>query len=136
MDEPIWIFDEVVARIHQRQLDEHGGAPGVRDTSLLSSALMRPRHMFVYAAHEATLSRLAAAYAFGIARNHPFIDGNKRTAFVVALLFLRINGYAVVASQEEKYQTFLALAEGQMNEANLSAWFTAHCRPDAEEERQ
>jgi len=128
MAEPIWVLDEVVIAIHKRQLAEHGGTVGVRDAGLLASALARPKHLFAYE-NEVTLAQLAAAYAFGIARNHPFVDGNKRTAFVVAMLFLRLNGYTIAASQEEKYQTFLALAEGHIDEAVLATWLEQHCQP-------
>lgn len=128
MVEPIWVLDEVVEAVHKRQLAEHGGAAGIRDASLLASALAKPKHLYAYAENELTLSRLAAAYAFGIARNHPFVDGNKRTAFVVAVLFLRINGYTLVASQEEKYETFLALAGGRMDQDSLAVWLDSRCQ--------
>jgi death-on-curing protein len=124
--EPIWILDEIVEAIHKRQLAEHGGAVGIRDAGLLQSALARPKHLLAYAEDEVTLTRIAAAYAFGIVRNHPFVDGNKRTGFVVAMLFLRVNGYAVAASQEAKYQTFLALADGRLDEDGLSAWLESY----------
>jgi death-on-curing protein len=126
--EPRWILDEVVRAIHKRQLAEHGGAGGVRDTGLLESALSRPKHLFAYAEDGIGLPRLPAAYAFGIARNHPFVDGNKRTAFVAALLFLRLNGYDVVAPQEEKHAVFLAMAEGRLGEDELADWLEAKCR--------
>ncbi|HRO61854.1 MAG TPA: type II toxin-antitoxin system death-on-curing family toxin [Burkholderiaceae bacterium] len=131
MQEPIWVLDEAVEAIHNRQLAEHGGATGVRDAGLLASALARPKNLFAYEAEDITLPRLAAAYAFGIARNHPFVDGNKRTAFVVSLLFLRLNGFTIVATQEQRYETFLALAEGRFDEAELGAWFEHWCRPAA-----
>ena len=98
MDEPTWVLDEIVPAIHGRQLAEHAGSPGVRDAGLLASALARPKQLFAYGGAEATLQPLAAAYAFGIARNHPFLDGNKRTAFVVSLLFLRLNGLTIEAT--------------------------------------
>ncbi|ANJ74036.1 type II toxin-antitoxin system death-on-curing family toxin [Ralstonia insidiosa] len=129
MAEPIWVLDAVVDAVHKRQLAEHGGAAGVRDAGLLASALARPRHLFAYAENGVSLTQLAAAYAFGIARNHPFVDGNKRTAFVVSLLFLRLNGYAVTASQEAKYETFLALADGSLSEVTLQQWLEQHCEP-------
>ena len=128
MAEPVWVLDEVGIAIHKRQLAEHGGTVGVRDAGLLASALARPKHLLAYG-NGVTLAQLAAAYAFGIARNHPFVDGNKRTAFVVAMLFLRLNGYTIAASQEEKYQTFLALAEGHIDEAVLATWLEQHCQP-------
>jgi death-on-curing protein len=122
VNEPVWILDEVVEAIHKRQLAEHGGATGIRDAGLLQSALARPKHLSAYAGREVALARLAAAYAFGIVRNHPFVDGNKRTGFVVSMLFLRMNGYVVAASQEEKYQAFIALADGRLDEDGLGAW--------------
>ena len=127
--EPVWVLDETVERIHQFQIAEHGGNPGLRDANLLESALVRPKQLFHYADEEIRFSRLAAAYAYGIARNHPFIDGNKRTAFVVCLLFLGLNGYQVIATQTEKYQTFLGLADGSLSENQLGDWLEAHIRP-------
>lgn len=129
MTEPIWILDDVVRAIHRRQLAEHGGAGGIRDEGLLESALSRPKHLFAFAENGIGLPRLAAAYAFGIARNHPFVDGNKRTAFVAALLFLQLNGYGIRASQEDKYTAFLSLAEGRLSEEELAGWLEMHCQP-------
>jgi death on curing protein len=129
MDEPVWVLDEVVPAVHGRQLAEHGGSAGVRDDGLLASALARPKQLFAYGGADATLSRLAAAYAYGIARNHPFVDGNKRTAFVVSLLFLRLNGLTLGVSQEEKYNTFLALAAGELEESALAEWIERHASP-------
>ncbi|NNE57107.1 MAG: type II toxin-antitoxin system death-on-curing family toxin [Hellea sp.] len=122
MTEPIWVRDEIVLAVHNRQLAEHGGGTGVRDKGLLASALDRPKNLYHYEGEETGIDRIAAAYAFGIARNHPFVDGNKRTAFVVCLLFLHLNGYSVTASQAEKYQAFLKLAAGSISEAELSGW--------------
>jgi death-on-curing protein len=129
MDEPVWVLDEVVPAVHGRQLAEHGGSAGVRDEGLLASAMARPKQLFAYGGDEVTLPRLAAAYAYGIARNHPFVDGNKRTAFVVSLLFLRLNGLTIEASQEEKYETFMALAAGTLDESALAAWLGRHAAP-------
>lgn len=106
--------------MHERQLAEHGGASGVRDEGLLESALMRPQQKFHYG--ESSLLLLAASYGYGIARNHPFIDGNKRTAYVVMRSFLILNGWDIVASQEEKYTTMIALAEGRLSEEALLSW--------------
>jgi death-on-curing protein len=122
MREPVWVLDEVVPAIHQRQLAEHGGGAGIREASLLASALAKPRQIFAYGGPEVSLPRLAAAYAAGIAGNHPFVDGNKRTALVVCLLFLRLNGLELVATQEEKYEAFLRLAAGSLSEAKLAEW--------------
>jgi len=126
MQEPVWVLDDTVKRIHQLQIETHGGGTGIRDANLLESALHRPKQLFSYQAHEISHCQLAAAYAFGIARNHPFVDGNKRTAFVVCLLFLRLNGFQINASQDEKYQTFLALAEGRLTEEHLANWLQEH----------
>ena len=126
MDEPVWVLDEIVPALHGRQLAEHGGSAGVRDAGLLASALARPRQLFAYGGVEATLPRLAAAYAYGIARNHAFVDGNKRTAFVVSLLFLKLNGLNLEAAQEEKYEVFMALAAGELDETALAAWIAKH----------
>jgi death-on-curing protein len=125
MKEPIWIDKPEVLVAHSHQLALHGGSDGIRDEGLLESALGKPRNVFFY--EESTdLCRLAASYAYGIAKNHPFIDGNKRTALVVSLSFLELNGLEIEASQEETYFTFLHLADGSLPEDELAAWFTSH----------
>ena len=126
MSEPIWIDLEVVLAIHDEQLAEHGGQAGVRDRGLLESALARPRNQFGYG--ESSLTRLAAAYAFGISRNHPFLDGNKRTSLVVAELFLELNGFEPVASDAVCVATFLSLAAGELTEDDLAHWVTENSR--------
>jgi death-on-curing protein len=126
MDDPIWISADLALAIHKRQLAEHGGADGVRDHGLLESALNRPRHLFAYAEPTPEIPALAAAYAFGVARNHAFIDGNKRTAYVVCRTFLVLNGYDLAATREERYQIFLALAAGDIDEPQLADWLTKH----------
>ena len=126
MSEPIWIKDDVVLAIHRRQLAEHGGGDGVRDSGLLDSALNKPKNLYHYNNPEPDLAALAASYAYGIARNHPFIDGNKRTAFVVCRLFLKLNGASLTASQEEKYNIFLKLAAGDLSEQELANWITRY----------
>jgi death-on-curing protein len=123
--EPIRIDKPEVLVAHSRQLAEHGGSDGTRDETLLDSALAKPRNVFAYA-DSPTLPMLAASYAFGIARNHAFVDGNKRTALVICEGFLRLNGLRVVAPPEEKYLTFLSLAEGTLTEDELTAWLTRH----------
>lgn len=128
MEEPIWVEKPEVLVAHSRQLAEHGGSDGIRDESLLDSALAKPRNVFAYE-DSATLARLAASYAFGIARNHAFVDGNKRTALVVAEGFLRLNGLKAVAPAEEKYFVYLRLAEGSLSEEELAAWFISHAVP-------
>ena len=116
-----WLKIDRVLAIHKRQIAEHGGSDGVRDIGLLESALARPQNIAAYEP-EADIARLAAAYGFGIAKNHPFIDGNKRTALVATRTFLLLNGFQIAASQEEKYLTFLALADGSLSDDELAAW--------------
>lgn len=125
MDEPRWISRRAVLAIHREQLAEHGGSDGIRDETLLDSALAKPLNVFNYA-DDPDIFRLAASYAFGIARNHAFIDGNKRTALVVSITFLDRNGWDIAASKEETYFTFLNLAEGSLSEEELTGWFTKH----------
>ncbi len=122
MKDPIWIDNEEARVIHQLQLADHGGASGIRDQGLFESAMDRPRNLFAYSDPTATLYQLAAAYAFGLAKNHAFVDGNKRTAFVVCLSFLKQNGIILTASQEMRYLTFYALAAGDLSEAELAEW--------------
>lgn len=128
MEEPIWINKPEVLVAHSRQLAEHGGSEGIRDEGLLDSALAKPRNVFAYS-DSPNLSRLAASYAYGIARNHPFVDGNKRTALVIPIAFLLLNGLKVISSPEEKYFTFLHLADGSLSEEQLAAWFAQHTVP-------
>ena len=123
MPEPIWLLPEIAQAVHKRQLAEHGGGQGVRDAGLLESALLRPQNIYIYSNGQASLAQLAAAYAYGLARNHPFVDGNKRTALVLSLLFLRLNKKTLTASQEDLYAVFMALAKGDMPEAVLADWF-------------
>ena len=126
MAEPLWLREDVVLAIHRRQLAEHGGSGGLRDPGLLDSALARPKNLLSYSAEEPDLALLAASYAWGLARNHPFVDGNKRTAYVVCRTFLRLNGRDLDAPQEEKALTFLRLAEGRLTEQELVAWIREH----------
>ncbi|HVR82203.1 MAG TPA: type II toxin-antitoxin system death-on-curing family toxin [Luteimonas sp.] len=122
----IWIEKAFALAIHDRQLAEHGGSSGVRDEGLLDSALARPQQLHAYGAPPPDLADLAASLGFGLARNHPFVDGNKRTAHVCYRVFLELNGVALVASDEDKYITMLALAEGTLSEADLAAWLRSH----------
>lgn len=114
--------------MHQEQLAEHGGSDGIRDESPLDSALAKPHNVFAYAS-EPDLFQLAASYAYGIARNHAFIDGNKRTALVVSLTFLDRNGWDIISAKEDLYFTFLHLADGSLSEEDLAAWFRKHTAP-------
>ena len=123
MKQLTWVRRDVVLAIHRRQIAEHGGLHGIRDEGLLDSALARPRNLAAYA-DEPSLAELAAAYAYGLAANHPFADGNKRTAFVICRLFLELNGQSLRASPEEKYLTFLALAAGEISEEQLGRWLS------------
>lgn len=120
MTTPRWLPKDLILAVHERQLAEHGGAPGVRDEALLESALARPQNLFAYG--ESDAAALAGAYAFGIAKNHPFIDGNKRTAFVACELFLAANGCDLAASDEECLAMMLALAASEVDEAEFAAW--------------
>jgi death-on-curing protein len=122
MAQIVWLLEETVIAIHQRQISEHGGSEGLRDEGLLASALAHPQNLLAYAQPRPDLAALAAAYAYGIARDHPFVDGNKRTALVAARTFLLLNGVNLEASQDEKYLTFLQLAQGTLTEEQLADW--------------
>ena len=122
----VWVRADVVLAIHRRQLAEHGGAEGLRDAGLLASALDRPLNLAAYGDPKPDLAALAAVYAAGIARNHPFIDGNKRTAFVVCRTFLVLNGSDLTATRDQKYETFLSLASGNLTDEQLAAWIREH----------
>lgn len=119
--EPVWLDGEIALAIHDRQLAEHGGGSGLRDGGALESALARPINRWTYG--EDDHARLAAAYAFGIARNHPFADGNKRTAWVMARLFLKLNEIEIAFLAEDAIRTVLALAAGELEEDELADWF-------------
>lgn len=123
MNEPVWIRQDVVLALHEESLILHGGPEEIRDLGLLESALARPKNLLAYSDEPLSLSRLAASYAKGIVANHPFVDGNKRTAFVVALTFLRLNGLEVLASKEDRVLTFWGLADGSVSEEQLTLWF-------------
>lgn len=120
----IWVPLEVALAAHSEQLTEHGGANGVRDLGALESAMARPQNLAAYG--EPDVAALAAAYAFGIARNHPFVDGNKRTAAVVSEAFLNLNGFDLAATDAEVVVAFLALAAGELNEDELTDWFARY----------
>ncbi len=122
-----WLTRRVVASIHQRQIQRHGGGHGTRDEGLLESALARPQNLEGYG--EPTVFDLAASYAYGLARNHPFVDGNKRTAFVASALFLRMNGQQLSASAAEAAVVFIRLAAGEFSEGELAEWFRRNAGP-------
>lgn len=122
----IWIERPLAIAIHERQLAEHGGGSGIRDENLLGSALARPQQGYAYGDPPPDLADLAANLAFGLARNHPFVDGNKRTAHVCYRVFLALNDVDLVASDEDKYVHMLALAEGSLSETEFAAWLRGH----------
>ena len=125
MTRPLWIDERDTLTLHDRLLALHGGAAGVRDDTLLKSALARPQQIDAYA-DAPDLIDLAAAYTAGIVRNHPFIDGNKRTGFVVGILFLELNGYRFSANEADAAQAVLALAAGTLDEAGYAAFLRAN----------
>jgi death-on-curing protein len=129
----IWIEKPLALAIHDRQLAEHGGGTGVRDEALLDSALARPQQLFAYGDPPPDLAALAASLAYGIARNHPFVDGNKRTAAVACETFVRLNGAALQADDVELYPVYIALAEGSLAEEALAAWLRAHLVLDTDD---
>jgi death on curing protein len=123
--EPVWIDERDALALHDRLLALHGGAVGLRDDGLLKSALARPQQHFAYA-ESPDIVGMAAAYTWGIVRNHPFLDGNKRTGFVVGVLFLELNGYRFNASEEDAAQMVLELASGNLDEAGYIAFLRAY----------
>ena len=123
----VWIERLVLLAVHDEQLVEHGGAVGLRDAGLFDSALARPLNLAAYA--EPDVADLAAAYGVGLAKNHPFVDGNKRTAFVAMELFLVLNGYKLLATDADCVLTMLAVAAGQMDEATFARWLRDHSAP-------
>ena len=125
MDEPIWLTRQVVEIIHLEQVAEHGGRPGLRDGNALESALARPRQLLTYDAG-ATLSRLAAALGVGIARNHPFTDGNKRVALLAMYTFLALNGRTLAADEMDAAETTESVAAGLLDEEQLAEWIAQH----------
>jgi death on curing protein len=126
MSEPIWVEDDLVSAIHDRQLVEHGGAAGVRDESLLHSALGRPHNHLAYGSSD--IIELAAKYTAGIVKNHTLIDGNKRTGFIVGILFLELNGYRFTASEEAAAQAVLELAAGTLDGNGFCEFLRANVR--------
>jgi death on curing protein len=125
--EPIWVDRVVVDAVHLDMLRTHGGLRGIRDENALESALARPRHRYAYA-RKVDLAALAGAYGFGLARNHPYRDGNKRTAFLVMIVFLGLNGHELLASETEVVTALLQLSAGELSEAALTVWLRDHLR--------
>ena len=126
MTEIVWIDLPEVLAIHARQIDEHGGAPGLRDSGLIESAIARPRHLHAYA--EPDIYEFAAAHTTAFIANHPFVDGNKRTAFVVSILFLELNGPTFIASEPDATRAVYDLAAGEMNESEFASWLRTNSR--------
>lgn len=124
----IWIEEREVLAIHGRLLALHGGRPGLLEPGLLSSALARPRQHHAYA-KTADIIEMSSLYTAGIVRNHPFIDGNKRTGFVAGVLFLEVHGFEFTASEQDATQAVLALAAGEINEAGYAAWLRTNAKP-------
>jgi death-on-curing protein len=124
--EPEWVLPEVVSMLHEQSLAQFGGSSGLRDEGLPESALGRPKHLFAYG--KAALFDLAASYAFGLVKNHPYIDGNKRTGFIVAVTFLELNGRRFGASEVDAALRTLALAAGEMTEAAYATWLKANSK--------
>ena len=122
-----WIDRRAIELLHDESIAEHGGAGGLRDEGLLESALARPLNLVAYGDPDA--AALAAAYATGLARNHPFVDGNKRAAFLAAGMFLALNGWRLVATQADATLTMLAVASGTLDEAAFAAWLRSHLQP-------
>lgn len=120
MKKPVWLDREVALAIHELMLAQHGGLVGVRDEGLLESALSKPRNLFAYGSP--TVTQMAAAYAAGIILSHPFLDGNKRTGFMLAATFMELNGLALTASEASVVQQTLALAAGKLKEADYAIW--------------
>lgn len=125
MAEPTWIRLEAILAIHRRQIIEHGGGAGLRDLGLLQAAIDRPRNRWLYDRRSATLPRLAAAYGYGLIRNHPFIDGSKRVGYIAIRLFLRLNRRDLEVEPADAYRAIMRLAAGKMTEAQLADWIAA-----------
>lgn len=122
MKEPVWVRPDVVLAVHERLLTDHGGPSGLRDGGLLDSALARPRQIRAYAGGDPDLAALAAAYAVGIVRNHPFVDGNKRVAFMTAYVFLVCNNLVLTATEADATAAIVQLATGELSEAQFAQW--------------
>jgi len=128
MSEPVWVRRDVLELLHSESIAEHGGADGLRDEGLLESALARPQNLLAYEGVN-DVARLAASYAFGLAKSHAFADGNKRAAFISCGLFLRLNGMRLIADQAQATLVMLSLASGALGEDELAQWIRKHVKP-------
>ena len=128
MKEPVWVLEKTVIAIHSEQITEHGGASGIRERGLLQSALAASQNLWHCRRHS-SLCQIAASYAYKLCKNHPFIDGNKRTAYVVSQLFLNLNGLTITASDENRVYVFLGLANGEITEQNFAKWLEKNTGP-------
>jgi len=126
MKAPVWVLREAVVAVHEQLVAAFGGSAGIRDAGLLESALARPENLFSYG--RPTIFDLAASYGFGLVKNHPFVDGNKRMGFTVAIMFLELNGYRFNATEADATVRTLALAASDIREAEYAAWLKANCR--------
>jgi len=127
MEEPVWVSQQVVLAIHSDQLSQHGGTPGLRDENLLESSLARPRHLLAYNAPDCF--DLAAAYGYGLVKNHPFIDSNKRTAFMTLYVFLRLNGWVLAVPEVEVVMMMEQLSTDETSQAQLAKWLRQNSQP-------
>lgn len=127
--EPEWLETATVRLFHKRQLAEHGGMEGLRDENMLLSALAKPQQLWCYGSPPPDICALASAYAYGLAKNHPFLDGNKRTAAIACETFLILNGSGFTIGEEEKYPVYLALAAGEISEEDFAEWLRANSCP-------
>ncbi|MGH6871682.1 MAG: type II toxin-antitoxin system death-on-curing family toxin [Rhizomicrobium sp.] len=128
MSEPVWLNPRALIVMHDASIAEHGGAPGLRDEGLFESALARPQNLLAYEG-VSELARLAACYGFGLAKNHAFVDGNKRIAFIAVATFLRINGQRLVADQTQATLVMLSVASGTLSENEFAGWIRNHLEP-------
>jgi len=128
VDEPLWLNRTIIEALHADQVREHGGQLGMRDPGLLDSALARPQHVWAYDA-DADLAKLAAEYGFGLAKNHAFLDGNKRVALAATNVFLILNGFEIEASEPEVASTMLRLADGRLSRSRFAEWIRRHLVP-------
>ena len=134
MKQPVWLAKDLILAVHDELLSLYGGSAGVRDEGLLDSALGKPPNLFLY--EKVSLFKLAAAYAAGIIKNHPFIDGNKRTGFIAAYTFLRRNGYQLVAPEVDATLKTLGLASGELSQERYAEWIEANSKPAARRRKQ